>query len=1699
MGTVTWVHLSDLHFSTYSDHHGAVNDYNRDLVLDTLLGDLRSFPATHGLDIDFVVITGDIAFSGRTDEYALVKVFLDRVLDALSLAKSHLFLVPGNHDIDRMGLTPFNIDLHDPNKITQFLLDDGAKNLHFRKFNAYRDFVNQYLSGQLSFDYEHRYFWTKTVNIRGVSVSLLGLNSAWNASGGEGTNEIVLGEKQIREALAKVEEPNVTMALTHHPLELLCEVDRPRAERLLRTHCDFILHGHLHTPGFRIEATPDSQTITIPAGASYHGRQRTNSYNYVRFDSTARAGDIWFRRYSDRLMEWIADAETCSNTLKGTYSFELRRPDALPSVIVVEQGDRLKASHIYGRKEEVSEVIACLKAGSMAVVGIKGIGKSKLLSAVFEKALKDPPLPFGALYWTRFDYKSPPSFTDFARRLLKDLTGADVEFRDVEIREQVRSLIKVIDERGCLLVIDQFECVLDGYTRQPKAGFLELLQAAKQTLSKARLLISAWEVPRDQSGLLLPHKLLTGISTPAGLDLVAAALGFTPSPSVLSLMEKVIAKLQGHPLSIELIVGNFSHQELQRMLADVTLWRSGLEDTASKVVSRVVSRIDNADVKQMLAAVCLFGKPCELEAAAHAVDMSLARAFLFLNELTKRSLINCDRDGNYDAHILVRDHVLSQLSDEERARLHERAAAFLLDRLRPSEDRRESIHDVQSVLDAIDHLLLAGKHSEAVDIFRREKIHEYLLCWRHLTELKRMYERFLEIDLDEKVRSAFLGNLGMVHRDLFDYDKAEKLYRQALDVARESGSIENECCHLINLGDLHHFLNQTDTSIEYHQEAVKFFPKVNNTKLESRNYGCLGNALSSKNDLNKARECYIRAIELSRTITDIDRRFEGVWTGDLGNIEMETGRYLEAEECYISAIRIADHWKDARHRSWWRGALGGLYLETGRQERAHDLLNEALMIARESVDNRSIVHQLQRLVKLYQNQQNFPAAVSALQNLADFYQEIEDRKQETRYRWSAGDILFRSGEYRNAIALWEEVLRADTENEDWLQVILHRLSLGERFVELGRNDLAVPHVEAAYAAWRSLRGDQDKIGLLPLIREGFLKAGEGEGAWSFFQDQVRGDVSSLGISLGGEPVRGPEPTGTGEEAESQESRRDKEELNEVERSGVLAYLRENDKIAIEIFHSGIDLSRKRGNWEKEASFRVLLSLVLASSDAFRKAREELGKSIRLAEDHKRTDLAERYRAELCEVYITEIRKLFEKGDSGGAKDLSKAAIQRIPKSTGAQKAFGELFQSLGRHSSDQALFELGVQAFANAVSIDPEDSQAYEGRANCYALCGDLKHAIQDYDAVARLDPSNTGAILSKMEVEIWLGRYSDARGTYWKSKSLLKSERDLVVGAWLICTALALDGMKFHDYLGPLDDPETQLPESEWGINDIEPYFERFRSAGCPEERLHNALDLYNLFKSKIIPLDEIKAKLEKGMAIAQILNEAKSFLERGDFQAALKQCNEAIGLHSTNSVAYFVRGGIYNAMYNHSDRRESLLDQAIADFTEAIEKEPDAAEAYRKRGNCLAYRGRLSEAIADYSKVVQLDPNNASAIVSKMEIMIWIGQYSDARRTLERDQAKMTPMSPQIRLIWAYFYCLSCMAEAVDCADTLALLQDDLIRITKGVYDPKDIENNFLKKKDSIIPDHRRSALEDLHGLFLRHYQTAPKPQSGDGGTRE
>jgi tetratricopeptide (TPR) repeat protein len=103
-----------------------------------------------------------------------------------------------------------------------------------------------------------------------------------------------------------------------------------------------------------------------------------------------------------------------------------------------------------------------------------------------------------------------------------------------------------------------------------------------------------------------------------------------------------------------------------------------------------------------------------------------------------------------------------------------------------------------------------------------------------------------------------------------------------------------------------------------------------------------------------------------------------------------------------------------------------------------------------------------------------------------------------------------------------------------------------------------------------------------------------------------------------------------------------------------------------------------------------------------------------------------------------------------------------------------------------------------------------------------------------------------------------------------------------------------------------------------------------------------------------------------------------------------ESPAISSVTPEQYFERGIIYS--------QAGRYEQAIDDFTKAIELDPDDVEPYYLRSKVYPYVGLWDKSIEDCSTVIMMDPFNTGAFYMRGIAYMESGNYSNALDDLQR-----------------------------------------------------------------------------------------------------
>jgi len=207
-----WLHISDLHFR-------GGDAYDRDVVTRALIRSVPEFAKVRRVDAVFV--TGDIAQSGRTEEYVQATAFFDALLAALGLGRDRLFVVPGNHDVDRTLGVGLARTLETTDDADAYFRPGQPKPHLTNKFEAFRSWYDTYFRGFRCFPTDSTCATVETIKLGDVSVGILLINSAAFCQDDHDHDRLLIGRRCLGPALESLRAMTCDLRLAVVPSEVV--------------------------------------------------------------------------------------------------------------------------------------------------------------------------------------------------------------------------------------------------------------------------------------------------------------------------------------------------------------------------------------------------------------------------------------------------------------------------------------------------------------------------------------------------------------------------------------------------------------------------------------------------------------------------------------------------------------------------------------------------------------------------------------------------------------------------------------------------------------------------------------------------------------------------------------------------------------------------------------------------------------------------------------------------------------------------------------------------------------------------------------------------------------------------------------------------------------------------------------------------------------------------------------------------------------------------------------------------------------------------------------------------------------------------------------------------------------------------------------------------------------------------------------
>jgi hypothetical protein len=155
-----------------------------------------------------------------------------------------------------------------------------------QKLGAFLRWYNHYFDGIRELPDDSTCGPVEVIDIRGYKIGVLPLNSALFCRGDDDHAKLWIGRRCLDagiEALHKL-DAHLNVALLHHPLDWLSDIERANIRASLQENVDGILRGRLHETDVESVASASGGALHIAAGAAYRTRRWPNRAVYATIE-----------------------------------------------------------------------------------------------------------------------------------------------------------------------------------------------------------------------------------------------------------------------------------------------------------------------------------------------------------------------------------------------------------------------------------------------------------------------------------------------------------------------------------------------------------------------------------------------------------------------------------------------------------------------------------------------------------------------------------------------------------------------------------------------------------------------------------------------------------------------------------------------------------------------------------------------------------------------------------------------------------------------------------------------------------------------------------------------------------------------------------------------------------------------------------------------------------------------------------------------------------------------------------------------------------------------------------------------------------------------------------------------------------------------------------------------------------------------
>lgn len=326
---INFVHISDmhLHFVNYDSEK-----MRRELM--TYLSNLSDT-----VKFDMLIITGDLTHQGQkfTSE---IDRFLQSIITCMRISKEQVYLVPGNHDLQRDEVRSLMIQgikggANPTEQLDKAINIADTRNILYKSFKGFFKFYKQFLGEDYPKNEVHFIRSNEKCNIVHINTCLIAYSAKEEST-------LLVAKHKLLSCLEKLEKNSqkLNIAIGHHTLDCMTNTDKKAMQTNFDDYCiDMYLSGHVHKPNYDIEVNGNNSILHVVSGAGLVDSYANGGFVTAKISTSSAKADFQYHSWNQENSYWKINNDVGRKVKTGILSYEVKRFQEQTVSSISEEGD----------------------------------------------------------------------------------------------------------------------------------------------------------------------------------------------------------------------------------------------------------------------------------------------------------------------------------------------------------------------------------------------------------------------------------------------------------------------------------------------------------------------------------------------------------------------------------------------------------------------------------------------------------------------------------------------------------------------------------------------------------------------------------------------------------------------------------------------------------------------------------------------------------------------------------------------------------------------------------------------------------------------------------------------------------------------------------------------------------------------------------------------------------------------------------------------------------------------------------------------------------------------------------------------------------------------------------------------------------------------------------------------------------------